>query len=199
MRFFTKPLLAAPLFAVALISSLACASGEQITVTQASDRSILVTLSGYLGYCDFSFNGLPTSSVTRSSITITSNLLIGECPPPPPRFVPPSPTPYSFTVDLGKLPDGSFSVTWSFVPALTQPLQTFFLLQAGVLPGPAAVPALSPIAYAILLLLLTLSYLLATNAHVAVRSRRQGAEPALIEVVPTISHGGLSNWSRTEG
>jgi len=158
MRFFTKPLLAVPLFAVALISSLACASGEQITVTQASDNGILVTLSGYLGYCDFSFNGLPTSSVAGSSITITSNLLIGECPPPPLGFVPPSPAPYSFTVNLGKLPDRSFSVTWSFVPALAQSHQTFFLLQAGILSSPAAVPVLSPLAYAILLLLLTLSY-----------------------------------------
>ena len=115
-----------------------------------------MTLNGNLNYCNFVFVGPPTTNVAGSSITITSNIALSDCPAPRPGFVPPPPTAYSSTVNLGVLVDGTYSVTWAFIPPFMQQIQTSFLIEGGLLPGPRAVPVFSPITYTILLLLVVM-------------------------------------------
>jgi hypothetical protein len=158
MCVFARFLLAAVLLAVTLSSRLAFASNERFSVTQAPDRSVLVTLNGNLHYCSFVIVGPPKTNVAGSSISITSNIALPGCPAPPPDFVPPPPTPYSYTVNLGVLVDDTYAITWAFNPPLVQQFQTSFLIEGGLLPGPRAVPALSPFTYTILLLLVICSY-----------------------------------------
>jgi hypothetical protein len=158
MHVYARLSLAAVLLAVTLSSGLAFASSERFSVTQAPDRSVLVTLNVNLEYCSFIIVGPPTTSVTGSSISITSNIAVPGCPAPPPDFVPPPPTPYSYTVNLGVLVDDTYAITWAFNPALVQQFQSSFRIEGGLLPGPRAVPALSPFTYTILLLLVICSY-----------------------------------------
>jgi hypothetical protein len=137
------------------------AHGEHLFVSQASDGSIVVTLYGTLFYCDpllGRFIGQPTFSVVAPNVNVVSTISMGECPAPPPGFVPPPPSPYAISVNLGVLPDGVYSTTWSFVGGIPQSFHTTFQIQAGLLPVPMPVPALSRPAVLSLMVLLYLSY-----------------------------------------
>jgi hypothetical protein len=134
---------------VAMLSLLygtsALAVNEQITFSQTLDGSVLATLSGGVAYCGDYFVGSPTFAVSGNDITITSTTAPGECPQPPPGFQFPPPTPYSFTVNLGHLPDGTFHVTWQFVAGANsvwkRTLALFALSHGTVIP--LAVPLFS--------------------------------------------------------
>lgn len=146
------------LFVLMLICCMApdkaVAAEEQLAFGQAADGSVIVTLSGNIRFCDpllGGFKGEPTASVTGTNINVVSNIVPGECGPPPPDFVPPPPVPYSISVNVGQLADGLYSAKWAFIffefGAVSQSFQRSLLIQGGIPVGPVvAVPALSPTA-----------------------------------------------------
>jgi hypothetical protein len=143
-------------FLVALLPAVAHAVDDRLSFTQAPDGSVIATLSGAVPYCSYAFTGSQLS-IVGSTVNIISATVIADCPPPPPGFVAPPPSPYSVSVNLGVLADGSYSVTWSFAgPQSLQPLLGAFRVQGGALIDPFAVPTLSPIAYFLLLGLLAI-------------------------------------------
>jgi len=165
-------------FLMCLASTSTSARNEQLAITQTSDQSIIVTLSGSIFYCQLlgGFEGQPRSSVIPPDVEIVSNIYLGECQPPYPGFVTPLPVPYSIPINLGVLPNGRYSVTWSFTvlgsPQLVNlgSFQTSFVLQAGLLRVvPVSVPTLSPIAYVGLILLLAAYLRLGRRGQLSVR------------------------------
>lgn len=122
-----------------LIAPLAAAAFEHVTASQAADGSVLITLTGMTS-C-----GVPSvsnTSVVGSNVTITSDFANPGPPCGPGPLVP-----YSVTANLGHVPDGTYSVVWSFVltPPGTSAFATFsgqFTLSGGILLGPLAVPTM---------------------------------------------------------
>jgi hypothetical protein len=98
---------------VSLVAGTALANDETLSFAKATDGSILITLSGVIPYCDAlmggGFQGSPQFTINGNQIGITSTVLLGECPAPPPGFPPPAPTPYSLTISAGQLPNGTYT------------------------------------------------------------------------------------------
>ncbi|HYU23977.1 MAG TPA: hypothetical protein VEO74_02155 [Thermoanaerobaculia bacterium] len=82
---------------VSLVAGTALANDETLSFAKGSDGSILITLTGTIPYCDAlmggGFQGSPQLTINGNQISITSTVLSGECPQPPPGFTPPLPRP----------------------------------------------------------------------------------------------------------
>jgi hypothetical protein len=161
------------LAATILTSTHAHARNEQLSVTQAANQSIMVTLFGSILYCDPQLGGYPyspsvsTVSVVGFNANIVSRIGVGECPAAPPGFVFPPPIPYSVVANLGVLPDGAYTATWVFVGGAPSPqlFQTTFFLQGGTLLVPGPIPTLSLLSYLILSMLIAASYPMLNRQH----------------------------------
>jgi hypothetical protein len=132
----------------AAVPSYAFAIGERLSFGQSPDGSILAIVSGALPVCTRAFS-TSTVAVAGSSITITTDTVPLGCPAPPPGT---PPVAYSFSVNLGHLADGSYSLNWLFnaSPAVLQPASGAFAVSNGALIDPLAVPTLSPFGLVIL-------------------------------------------------
>ena len=152
----------------------ALAAQERLSVSQASDGSIVIALSGTRD-CSGSPNPqAPTVSAVGSSISLVSVLgptLTIVCTPPFDTIS----SPYSIAANVGHLADGNYTAMWSFAfSLLPPPVSTSFAIGGGVLGpiGAFAVPALSPWA------LLALAILVAGTACTHPRyARRKGPSP----------------------
>ena len=104
------------------------ANEETFSYLQTPTGNVLITLAGIVPFCDYMLGGFvgdPAVSLESSQIAVSSDIVEGECNPPP---VTPPPAPYRLTVDAGTLVDGTYSVAWSFVdtsPNHFLPPQTF--------------------------------------------------------------------------
>jgi hypothetical protein len=142
---------------VSLVAGTALANDETLSFAKATDGSILITLSGVIPYCDAlmggGFQGSPQFTINGNQIGITSTVLLGECPAPPPGFPPPASTPYSLTISAGQLPNGTYTVTWSLLNT-NQVVRsaTATLIISAMLP--ASVPLFTTIGAGLLLLTL---------------------------------------------
>jgi hypothetical protein len=140
--------------AALLVCSSALARNEMLTVTKSNPTGISVSVSGNIAYCDAqlgSIVGSPVLNIVGTTVNVQSTITVGECAPPPPGFVPPPPVPYSITVPLGNLSDGTYSVHWSFVGGIPQTFSTTFIVVHGEL---VTLPVLSPITLGLLALAL---------------------------------------------
>lgn len=113
------------------------AQDETFSFEQTGDGEILITLQGQVPYCAYNlgaFVGTPTIAVTDSSVAVSSNIVEGECNPPP---VVPPPQPFTLTVSAGLLSDGRYSVDWTYYdvssPAFLPPqvFHSYFILNGG--------------------------------------------------------------------
>ena len=98
-------------------ASTAHAKDERFSFSQPAAANVLVTLSGDIPWCYpplGGFLGPPVTVLNSPLVQITSEVYAGECAGNSP-LSDSAPQPYSFTVDLGVLPDGRYLVTWSFV------------------------------------------------------------------------------------
>ena len=139
--------------AIVLVGSSAFAINEQLSFSQANDGSLIVNLSGQTPYCGTYIVGTPTLTISGNQITVVSATAPGECPPPPPGFIFPPPTPYTVAANAGHLPDGTFDVTWEFTDSgagnVIQRVSSVFVLFRGSLVAP--LPVLPPTLSALLL------------------------------------------------
>ena len=135
----------------AAVPGYALAIGERLSFAQSADGSILAIVSGALPGCTRAFS-TSTVAIAGSSITITTDTVPLGCPALPPGT---PPVAYSFSVNLGHLADGSYSVNWLFnaSPAVLQPASGVFAVAGGALIDPLAVPTLSPLGLVILAIL----------------------------------------------
>ncbi|HZZ94883.1 MAG TPA: hypothetical protein VFE23_20145 [Usitatibacter sp.] len=137
-----------------LVVPPAVAASEYVTASQAADGSVLITLYGTTSCA--APGGVSSGSTTGSNVTITSNFAN-----PGPPCTPSPQLPYSVTSNIGHVPDGTYSVVWSFVlsPPGTSAFATFggqFTIAAGSLLGPLAVPTMGWPGYLGLALLMLL-------------------------------------------
>lgn len=92
------------------------ASTYNVTASQQpSTTHTFLSLSGEMSYCDpflGGFVGAPIVTISSNDIQVLSTIFAGECQAPPIGFVPPPPTPYRVSRDVGILPDGNYNVTW---------------------------------------------------------------------------------------
>lgn len=117
-------------------ASTAYSKDEWFSFSQPAAGNVLVTLSGDIPWCYArlgGFLGEPVLGLNSTLVEITSEVYAGECSPTPPGYPIPPPVPYSFTVDLGVLPDGRYRVIWSFVGALlpTSTYKSAFIVAEG--------------------------------------------------------------------
>ena len=137
--------------ALLMVASSASAYSSYLTFDQ-SGGSIMVTYNTFQGYCGFVYSDSPiNTSIVAQNINISSTVQIGECPPPPPNATFP-PTHVSIADNLGPLPDGTYTVTWTFGPAPVPPVTGTFRIVGGQLVQ--AAPVLSPAVTVLLGLLL---------------------------------------------
>jgi hypothetical protein len=134
----------------------ALAANERVTFQKDTDGSIIATVSGLRPPCSFEF--LQSSvAVAGFSVSIVTDTAEALCPVP---FPPSPPSPYSFSVNLGRLSDGTYSVGWSFrAPFLVgsppiQPLTSSLVIQNAAVIDPFAVPALTLPGYVLLFALI---------------------------------------------
>lgn len=146
-------------FIVIAFAATSFGRNEQLSFSQSGSGNVIVRLSGQIFYCDGepgAFVGLPTVSISGNTFTISSTIIVPDCPAPPPGFVPPPPTPYTIDVDLGQLADGTYHVLWGFnisnTPVPFRRFSSSFTLTDGSLP--ASVPALTPVMATLMLLAL---------------------------------------------
>ena len=142
---------------VSLVAGTAFANNETLSFAKGSDGSTLITLSGVIPYCDAliggGFQNSPQLTINGNQITITSTVLSGECPPPPPGSTPPADTPYSLTISAGQLPNGIYTVTWSLFNTnqIVRSATATLIISATL---PASVPLFTTIGAGLLLLTL---------------------------------------------
>lgn len=123
---------------LALLGSIAFparAVNESVQVSQASDRTILVSLSGAMYPCSYAFFGSPTVSTSAGNYDITSSLVALGCPSVPGA----SPSPYTVDTNIGLVPEGDHAVTWHFTGATSGTFSTSFSISGGML---ASAPSL---------------------------------------------------------
>ena len=135
-----------------LVGTTAYAVSEKIGITQTRNREMLVSLSGITDDC----GGRPAPpQLVRvgASVLITQGAVFPECTPPGPPTYRYDPYAYSYSINLGVLGDDTYSVEWRFFPIdgspfLVQyqgnPYRTTFVVRAGSLVDPFAVPVNSP-------------------------------------------------------
>ncbi|HEX3097671.1 MAG TPA: hypothetical protein VHQ02_08135, partial [Usitatibacter sp.] len=106
--------------------------------------------------CGFGFVGSPAVVPGGANFTVTSTIvgLGAPCPPGPVAL-----TPYSIGVNLGGVPDGTHTVTWSFVGLAVPSVSATFTIAGTLLVVPPTVPALTtPGMLALMLILLFAAY-----------------------------------------
>ena len=132
------------LLSALLCSANAFAINERLSFSQAFDGTITITLDGETPYCGIGVAGQPAVTISGTTITLVSGTQVGECPNPPPGFVFPPPTPYTYTTNVGHLSDGTYHIDWGFADPGGHIFQsvssTFVIVHAGLV---ASVPALS--------------------------------------------------------
>ena len=141
-------------FLLALFSTGSCALYEQLTIAQAPDRSITVSLHGFTYPCGY-FVEVPSVTVSSDQIVLTSTLLALACPGIPGA----TPVLYTQVASAGVLPDRTYVVTWKTAPPSATTgfsVQTQFQIRAGllVLPDPEPLPSLSQWSLGLLVALL---------------------------------------------
>ena len=164
--------------ALAAQTSLPSAS---ISIRNASNSSVLIDLNWMItGYCQaLAPFGDPSVSVAGQTLSITTINSFFDCPPPPPPPPPPSPpvpftpVPAHITAIAGLLPDGHYSVVWSFTnysgnPSYPPPIAPvkgeFFVIGGVAVLTPSAVPIAAP--FVLALLAFTLAIIgLHTSSH----------------------------------
>ena len=152
--------------AVALCGSNSFGVNERLSFSQSAEGLVAVTLDGQTPYCGDRPVGAPAITISSTAITIVSAIQVGECPNPPPGFVFPPPTPYSFTANLAHLGDGTYHVVWGFADPsghIFQSVSSTFVVAHGSLI--ASVPILSNVA------LFALAVVLAALGVAAIASR----------------------------
>jgi hypothetical protein len=153
-----------------LAGTPAFAVNEKVSVGQNPDGTIVATLSGDNSVCGFGFFGSPTVTAAGANFTVTSTIvgLGAPCPPGPVALIP-----YSISVNLGTVPDGSHIVTWSFVGLVMPSVSATFTIAGALLVLPPTVPALTTSgAFALMFLLLLAAYPL-----LAPKSKHRTAKP----------------------
>lgn len=105
------------------------AAYETVQVTQASDGTILMTLSGSMYPCTYGFVGSPTVSTNGGNYEITSSLVAMGCPAVPGAM----PSPYSINANIGVAPDGNHMFSWHFTGATSGAVSGSFSMSGGKL------------------------------------------------------------------
>jgi len=135
-----------------------------ISATTTPDGSIQLTLSWLVdNACSpFSPVGSPTVAISGQNIQMSSVNGFFDCPGP----VPISPYTATIKVNIGPLPNGIYTVVWSFTSSLPYaqitPVTAKFVVSANGV-TPISVPALSPIAEFFLVLALAVIALRSIN------------------------------------
>ena len=152
---------------VAMVMILACGAALRaqsslpsaaISVRNGPDASILLDLNWMVtGYCQpFAPFGDPSVSVAGQTVSVTTVNSFFDCPPPPPP-PPSSPTPFTpfparITANAGMLPDGQYSIVWSFTnysgsPSYPPPIApvtvTFYVIRGRAVLTPTAIPTVN--------------------------------------------------------
>jgi len=140
-----------------VLAPVAQATSERIITSQASDGSILITLSGTTNCVGQTTVPVSNFTIAGPNVAITSNFPN----PGPPCIGSPTPVSYSATANIGHIADGAYSVVWSFVltPPGTTAFASFlaqFSIAGGALLDPAAVPTMGPLGYGMLVVLMLL-------------------------------------------
>jgi hypothetical protein len=144
---------------------VSAASTYVIGVSRGSGGTIRVELYGLQAFCQIDFGafiGAPLASRTQNVIDVQSTIAAGECSPGGP---PEPPLPYRQQADVGVLPDGTYSVTWTLngfgpVPNTPRSYRGAFLVINGSPASPQAVPATGGQSLALLTVLVLASALL---------------------------------------
>lgn len=90
------------------------AANEYLSFGQSPSGDAFATVHGELRYCDVNggFVGNPIVNIAPGGFEIASTIRWGECYPLPPPY--PPPVPYELIQGLGTLPDGRYTVTWTY-------------------------------------------------------------------------------------
>jgi hypothetical protein len=143
-----------------------------ISASSGAHGTVIVTLSWVADYCDGLYLPVaPTAVIVGTSITVTSTNYFFDCNPPMPPYPPLGVA--SQPLDLGVLPDGSYTVQWVFPnistanPAVPPPVYGFFTVRSGVALSGVPVPVADRSALTLLMS--------AMVAFVFLRSRSQRA------------------------
>lgn len=129
---------------ICFFASTAYGLNERLHLSQSGNGEIMAQLSGTLYPCTVAFGKTSITQPSQRNFVLSTTNYFEGCPTHPGDL----PFPYSLTADLGFLPDGKYSIAWTFSPGASSilspvPPQKFVILSGALVTPTVSVPTLT--------------------------------------------------------